>query len=101
MRVSVGGCVLNRLIKPAPENGLMMKRCAVAGFASRGMACAATSIFLRALARNKKAQSFFEGLSRANVYAIAYRLQTAKKPETREKRMRTILAMLARGESFH
>ena len=57
--------------------------------------------FLRALAKNKKAQSFFEGLSRANVYAIAYRLQTARKPETREKRMRTILAMLARGESFH
>jgi uncharacterized protein YdeI (YjbR/CyaY-like superfamily) len=57
--------------------------------------------FLRALAKNKKAQSFFDGLSRANVYAIAYRLQTARKPETREKRMRTILAMLARGESFH
>ena len=43
----------------------------------------------------------FEGLSRANLYAIGYRLQTAKKPETREKRMRLILAMLARGESFH
>ena len=57
--------------------------------------------FLKALAKDKKAQSVFEGLSRANVYAIAYRLQTAKKPETREKRMRTILAMLARGESFH
>ena len=57
--------------------------------------------FLKALAKDKKAQSFFEELSRANVYAIAYRLQTAKKPETREKRMRAILAMLARGESFH
>ena len=57
--------------------------------------------FLKALARDKKAQSFFEGLNRANVYAIAYRLQTAKKPETREKRMQAILAMLARGESFH
>ncbi len=57
--------------------------------------------FLAALARNKKAQRFFEGLSRANVYAIAYRLQTAKKPETLEKRMRAILAMMARGESFH
>jgi uncharacterized protein YdeI (YjbR/CyaY-like superfamily) len=57
--------------------------------------------FLRELARNKKAQSFFEGLNRANVYAIAYRLQTATKPETREKRMRAILAMMARGESFH
>jgi uncharacterized protein YdeI (YjbR/CyaY-like superfamily) len=57
--------------------------------------------FLKELAKDRKAQAFFEGLSRANVYAIAYRLQTAKKPETREKRMRAILAMLARGESFH
>ena len=57
--------------------------------------------FLKELAKDKKAQSFFEGLNRANVYAIAYRLQTAKKPETREKRMKVILAMLARGESFH
>jgi len=57
--------------------------------------------FLKELARDPKAQAFFEGLSRANIYAIAYRLQTAKKPETREKRMRLILAMLGRGESFH
>lgn len=57
--------------------------------------------FLDELSRDKKAQAFFEGLNRANVYAIAYRLQTARKPETREKRLRSILAMLARGESFH
>ncbi len=57
--------------------------------------------FLQALSKNRKAQSFFEGLNKANTYAIAYRLQTAKKPETREKRMRSILAMLARGEKFH
>jgi uncharacterized protein YdeI (YjbR/CyaY-like superfamily) len=57
--------------------------------------------FLSALAVNKKARSFFEGLNRANTYAIAYRLQTAKKPETREKRMLAILAMMARGEKFH
>lgn len=57
--------------------------------------------FRKELSGNRKAQAFFEGLSKANTYAIAYRLQTAKKPETREKRMRSILAMLARGESFH
>jgi uncharacterized protein YdeI (YjbR/CyaY-like superfamily) len=57
--------------------------------------------FLAELARDKKAQSFFAGLNRANLYAIAYRLQTAKKPETRDRRMRNILAMLARGEKFH
>ena len=57
--------------------------------------------FLKELAKNKEAQTFFEGLNRANTYAIAYRLQTAKKPGTRSKRMQTILAMLARGEKFH
>jgi uncharacterized protein YdeI (YjbR/CyaY-like superfamily) len=57
--------------------------------------------FLRALARNKKALAFFKTLSRANVYAIVYRLQTAKKPQTRERRMQNILAMLRRGETFH
>lgn len=53
--------------------------------------------FLEKLAKNKKALAFFETLNRANSYAIAWRLQTAKKPETREKRMKTILAMLTKG----
>ena len=57
--------------------------------------------FLAVLGRNKKAKAFFETLNKANRYAIAYRLQTAKKPETRQKRMEMILAMLARGEAFH
>lgn len=57
--------------------------------------------FLAVLRRNKKATAFFESLNKANRYAIAYRLQTAKKPETRQRRMGMILAMLARGEAFH
>jgi uncharacterized protein YdeI (YjbR/CyaY-like superfamily) len=57
--------------------------------------------FVKALGKNKQAKAFFETLNRANVYAIVYRLQTAKKPETRTRRMETILAMLARGEKFH
>lgn len=57
--------------------------------------------FLAQLAKNKKACRFFETLKRANLYAIGWRLQTAKKPETREKRMQLILRMLARGEKFH
>jgi uncharacterized protein YdeI (YjbR/CyaY-like superfamily) len=57
--------------------------------------------FLAELAKDEKAKAFFAGLNRANIYAIAYRLQTAMKPETREKRLRSILAMLARGEKFH
>lgn len=57
--------------------------------------------FLRQLAKNANAQKFFETLNRANLYAIGWRLQTAKKTETREKRMRAILQMLARGEKVH
>ena len=57
--------------------------------------------FLAALRKNKKAYAFFESLNKVNLYAIAYRLQTAKKLETRKKRMDTILAMMANGETFH
>ncbi len=57
--------------------------------------------FLKELAKNKKANAVFESLNKANVYSIVYRFQTAKKPETREKRLKAILGMLARGEKFH
>jgi len=57
--------------------------------------------FLKALSRNKKAKAFFDTLNKANRYSIIWRLQTAKKPETREKRMRIILAMMAQGKKFH
>jgi uncharacterized protein YdeI (YjbR/CyaY-like superfamily) len=40
-------------------------------------------------------------LNKANLYAITYRLQTAKKPETRARRMAAIIEMLERGEAFH
>lgn len=58
-------------------------------------------VFLRELTKDKTAEAFFKTLNRANTYAIAWRLQTAKKPETREKRMKAILAMLAKGEALH
>jgi len=57
--------------------------------------------FLAALRKNAQAQAFFDSLNKANRYAIAYRLQTAKKPETRQKRMEMILGMMANGEAFH
>lgn len=59
------------------------------------------SDFLEALSRNKRASAFFQTLNKANRYAISWRLQTAKKPETRERRMKAILAMLAKGQAFH
>ncbi len=57
--------------------------------------------FLQLLEKNKKVKAFFDSLNKANKYAITWRLQTAKKPETREKRMNQILEMLAKGEKFH
>ena len=57
--------------------------------------------FLKALAKDKKAKTFFDALNRANRYSIAWRLQTARKPETRQKRMGAIIAMLSRKEKFH
>ena len=56
---------------------------------------------MQELARNTKAKQFFSTLNRANLYAIAYRLQTAKRSETKIKRMKLIIEMLARGEKFH
>lgn len=57
--------------------------------------------FLELLHKNKKAKDFYETLSNSNKFAIAWRIQTAKKIETKEKRMREIIGMLERGEKFH
>jgi uncharacterized protein YdeI (YjbR/CyaY-like superfamily) len=57
--------------------------------------------FVQELDRNSKAKAFFSTLSKANLYAIAYRLQTAKRPETKAKRIGQIIEMLSRGERFH
>ncbi|MES1181304.1 MAG: YdeI/OmpD-associated family protein, partial [Flavobacterium sp.] len=57
--------------------------------------------FLRELRKNKKAEASFKGLNKTNLFSIGFRLQTAKKPETREKRMKEIIEMLAKSEKFH
>lgn len=54
-----------------------------------------------ALARNKKAKAFFDKLDRTNRYAFCWRVQTAKKPETRAARVTKFVAMLAKGERIH
>jgi len=54
-----------------------------------------------ALARNVRARLFFETLDRANRYAILYRVQTARKPETRADRIARFVAMCARHETLH
>jgi uncharacterized protein YdeI (YjbR/CyaY-like superfamily) len=57
--------------------------------------------FLSDLEKDPQAKAFFETLNNTNKYSISFRLQTAKKPETREKRMKVILEMLARREKLH
>ena len=55
----------------------------------------------RELDANPRAAVFFAELDGANRYAILYRLDEAKKPETRERRLRKFVAMLERGEKIH
>jgi uncharacterized protein YdeI (YjbR/CyaY-like superfamily) len=57
--------------------------------------------FASALEENKKAKAFFATLKSANRYSILFRLKTAKKAETREKRIRQFVEMLEKGETFH
>ena len=54
-----------------------------------------------ALARQPRARAFFEALDGANRYAILYRVQAAKLPATRARRIETFVAMCARGETLH
>ena len=53
--------------------------------------------FLEELNDNKAAKKMFKTLDRRNLYVIYHRLQTAKRPETRMKRVKTRLAHLASG----
>ncbi len=57
--------------------------------------------FLQALSAHPAALAFFETLNRANLYAITYRLQTAKKPETRQRRLDVLLDMMIAGKPIH
>ena len=47
------------------------------------------------------AQAMFAILTSQNRYAILYRLDNAKRPETRARRIEQFVAMLARGETLH
>jgi uncharacterized protein YdeI (YjbR/CyaY-like superfamily) len=55
----------------------------------------------RALAANERAGAFFATLDSANRYAILYRIGTAKKPETRAKRIDTFVTMLSEHKKIH
>jgi uncharacterized protein YdeI (YjbR/CyaY-like superfamily) len=57
--------------------------------------------FQAALDASPRANAFFENLDRANRYAILFRIQTAKKPDTRERNIHKFITMLERGEKIH
>ncbi|HEY5059897.1 MAG TPA: YdeI/OmpD-associated family protein [Gemmatimonadaceae bacterium] len=56
--------------------------------------------FVKELKKDKAAYAFFQTLNRLNQFAIAYRLGSAKKPETRERRKRLFLEMMAKGQKI-
>jgi uncharacterized protein YdeI (YjbR/CyaY-like superfamily) len=54
-----------------------------------------------ALDTDAAAAEFFAGLDAINRYAILHRIQAAKKPETRARRIEQFVAMCGRGETVH
>jgi uncharacterized protein YdeI (YjbR/CyaY-like superfamily) len=57
--------------------------------------------FDAALAAEPRARAMFEILTAQNRYAVLHRLQSAKRPETRLRRIEQFVAMLARGETIY
>jgi uncharacterized protein YdeI (YjbR/CyaY-like superfamily) len=55
----------------------------------------------RELEKNDRAREFFSKLDSANRYAIIYRVQDAKKPETRARRIQKYVAMLSENKKIH
>jgi len=62
---------------------------------------AVPSDFLVELKKHPVAEKFFGTLSKANTYAIAWRLQTAKTEETRKRRQDKIIALLNAEQKLH
>ena len=54
-----------------------------------------------ALAAEPRAKANFELLSSQNRYAVLYRIHSAKRSDTRARRIEDFVAMLARGETIH
>jgi len=71
-----------------------------AAYASQGKADIPPDL-KAALLADEAAKRFFETLDRANRFAIIYRVNDAKRPETRVKRIAQYVGMLARGETIH
>jgi uncharacterized protein YdeI (YjbR/CyaY-like superfamily) len=55
----------------------------------------------KALTANPRARAMFLNLTSANRYSILYRIGSAKRVETRARRIEQFIEMLARGETIH
>lgn len=55
--------------------------------------------FLAALQKDPAAHAFYATLKRQSLFTIYHQLHSAKRPQTRQRRMAELLAKLARGES--
>ena len=71
-----------------------------AAYSGQGSAEVPTDLAV-ALAGNPAAAAMFETLSRTNRFAVIFRVETAKRPDTRARRIEQLVAMLARGETIH
>ena len=56
---------------------------------------------MRSKSRNERAAAFFAGLDSRNRYSILHRIQTAKKLETRARRIAEFVRMMARREKLY
>lgn len=82
-------------VKRAKENGQWDKAYAPASTITVPPDLAA------ALKKNKNAREFFETLTGSKRFAFLHRLHSAKKEETRTKRLALFIGMMERGEAFH
>ena len=57
--------------------------------------------FKTELDNNERAKIFFESLNSSNRYSFLFRIHTAKKPETKTKKIKQFIEMLEKGETFH
>jgi uncharacterized protein YdeI (YjbR/CyaY-like superfamily) len=55
----------------------------------------------RALDENEAAREFFESLDSRNRYAVLHRIEEAKRPETRARRVASLVAMLSEHEKLY
>jgi uncharacterized protein YdeI (YjbR/CyaY-like superfamily) len=71
-----------------------------AAYAPQGTAAVPDDL-AAALKKSPKAEAFFKTLTGSNRYSAIFRTVTAKKPETRARRIAKIVEMMERGEKFY